>query len=125
MLYPAPRMKADDYKSIYIVKLPNNFCGIGACVIKHPSQVNYTADENIICAPKMRIKFWCSIKLIIFTILQQQYCPFSSKSCSSLHHFLYRFCTIDSWLLFCIALRIDIALPTIAIAIVGRAILYK
>jgi len=33
------RMKRENYENVYIVKLPNNFCGIGACVIKHPSKI--------------------------------------------------------------------------------------
>ena len=57
MLYPAPRMKADDYKSIYIVKLPNNFCGIGACVIKHPSQVNIQSTKILFVLPKCELSF--------------------------------------------------------------------
>ena len=33
------RMEEEDFKKVYIVKLPNNFCGIGACVIDHPKKV--------------------------------------------------------------------------------------
>ena len=32
-------MRREQFKSVYIVKLPNNFCGIGACVIDHPAKV--------------------------------------------------------------------------------------
>ena len=32
-------MEEEDFKKVYIVKLPNNFCGIGACVIDHPKKV--------------------------------------------------------------------------------------
>ena len=33
------RMEEEEFKEVYIVKLPNNFCGIGACVIDHPKKV--------------------------------------------------------------------------------------
>jgi len=33
------RMEEEDFKKVYIVKLPNNFCGIGACVIDHPKKI--------------------------------------------------------------------------------------
>ncbi|XP_023340842.1 tubulin polyglutamylase TTLL4 isoform X2 [Eurytemora carolleeae] len=33
------RMKMENYEEVYIVKLPNNFCGIGACVVRHPSKI--------------------------------------------------------------------------------------
>ena len=36
------RMEEEDFKKVYIVKLPNNFCGIGACVIDHPKKVKTT-----------------------------------------------------------------------------------
>ena len=32
-------MEEEEFKEVYIVKLPNNFCGIGACVIDHPKKV--------------------------------------------------------------------------------------
>lgn len=32
-------MKEEKYSKVYIVKLPNNYCGIGACVIDHPKKV--------------------------------------------------------------------------------------
>jgi hypothetical protein len=34
-----PRMERENYSKVYIVKLPNNMCGIGACVIDHPGKV--------------------------------------------------------------------------------------
>lgn len=42
-------MEEEDFKKVYIVKLPNNFCGIGACVIDHPKKVKSSfigADTN-------------------------------------------------------------------------------
>ena len=43
------RMEEEDFKKVYIVKLPNNFCGIGACVIDHPKKVKTTQGWTIIC----------------------------------------------------------------------------
>ena len=43
------RMEEEGFKKVYIVKLPNNFCGIGACVIDHPKKVKSSfigADTN-------------------------------------------------------------------------------
>lgn len=36
------RMKAEKLTKLYIVKLPNNYCGIGACMINHPKMVRLT-----------------------------------------------------------------------------------
>jgi len=33
------RMKAEKLTKLYIVKLPNNYCGIGACMINHPKMI--------------------------------------------------------------------------------------
>ena len=33
------RMKTEKFSKLYIVKLPNNYCGIGACMIDHPKMV--------------------------------------------------------------------------------------
>ena len=40
-------MKRENYSKVYIVKLPNSFCGIGACVIDHPKKVtNYLSHPG-------------------------------------------------------------------------------
>ena len=41
------RMEEEEFKEVYIVKLPNNFCGIGACVIDHPKKVKKLLYQNI------------------------------------------------------------------------------
>jgi len=33
------RMKTEKFSKLYIVKLPNNYCGIGACMIDHPKMI--------------------------------------------------------------------------------------
>jgi len=33
------RMKEENYSELYIVKLPNNYCGIGAMMIDHPKKI--------------------------------------------------------------------------------------
>ena len=43
------RMEEEDFKKVYIVKLPNNFCGIGACVIDHPKKVKSIQNIDKIC----------------------------------------------------------------------------
>ncbi len=45
-------MEEEEFKSVYIVKLPNNFCGIGACVIDHPDQVSSGNQQK---------KFWYGV----------------------------------------------------------------
>ena len=40
-------MEEEEFKEVYIVKLPNNFCGIGACVIDHPKKVKKLLYQNI------------------------------------------------------------------------------
>ena len=37
-------MKSEKYEKVYIVKLPNNFCGIGACVVKHHNKVGLVLE---------------------------------------------------------------------------------
>ena len=44
-------MEEEDFKKVYIVKLPNNFCGIGACVIDHPKKVKSTQNIDTIITP--------------------------------------------------------------------------
>ena len=39
-------MKKEKFAKVYIVKLPNNYCGIGACVIKHPRKIPRKTKEH-------------------------------------------------------------------------------
>ena len=34
------RMEKENYSELYIVKMPNNFCGIGAMMLNHPKNVS-------------------------------------------------------------------------------------
>ena len=43
------RMEEEEFKEVYIVKLPNNFCGIGACVIDHPKKVKKLRYKQKFC----------------------------------------------------------------------------
>ena len=40
-------MKAENYQSLYIVKMPNNFCGIGAMMLNHPKNVSFLVSKPI------------------------------------------------------------------------------
>ena len=40
-------MKAENYESLYIVKMPNNFCGIGAMMLNHPKNVRLFFEKTI------------------------------------------------------------------------------
>ena len=48
-------MKAEKYSKVYIVKLPNNYCGIGACVIDHPKKVRILLCGSAHCCPPPQI----------------------------------------------------------------------
>ena len=42
------RMEKENYSELYIVKMPNNFCGIGAMMLNHPKNVSYIVSNLIL-----------------------------------------------------------------------------
>ena len=42
------RMEKENYSELYIVKMPNNFCGIGAMMLNHPKNVSYIVANLIL-----------------------------------------------------------------------------
>ena len=101
------------------------------CTFLHYIKVNLCISfvgENIIGAPKRQSNFWYPIKIHICTkaiaILRStlllpicSYCSFNFPTVSILY--------IDSWFLFCIAIRLVIAFLTIARSIVAAPFLFK
>ena len=47
------RMEKENYSKLYIVKMPNNFCGIGAMMLNHPKNVSSLLFPSWVKHPRL------------------------------------------------------------------------